>query len=473
MSSHLNSSACALRAADRGLPAGIHFLGTELAHLWGTDSSTLRQIGSLVNTASQIMHRFGATVLRVVLVVLLALFGVLIAGAVSAQTVTEATRALGVADASVGEETERFEELLGRYERELATVNALRSGGVLNAFSQTTLRDALRQANSSADTLAMADAVRLDAVARREVAGVALAAALQAEMDQIEAQLLSRMNAASLAAAVGQLNALSSRLAELAQRAADEPIEVAISEILADLPETAEEMLAAADELADHAVRLETDLAYWSGEAARYETRRRIQQRNAEYRVQDDLFGDGTARPTARTSQGAATGGDSNPVEDEVTSSGAERVSDVPSQESTAVASSPGLDQEASPGESDSSDDSESHSPTNDFSESPETGGGLSAGGEGADPDNTPALTNPGRVIRFEPIGGSAEIVAGRDASDPTVRAIGSLDPSEVEQDSGPELADPRRRRDAIVAELEAVRAEQERLLRSASALQE
>ena len=393
-----------------------------------------------------------------------AVLGVLLATTAFAQagaSVEQLEQGLATAERTLDAAEVAFSDRRAAYLRELETVDRYKQLESATPFEVIELRGALQRANSAAEEVAEQDERVREAEARAQAARERLVVALRADIAAREAAF-SSLAPSDVFGALSALNALQARVAELARPVATMP-RVALEELIDDLPQTSEEMLAAADELDDRAASLERELESLRRQLSDALVDARLADRVSEFGLEESLFDDGTGRPSR-----VRTGGVSVAVNDRAEDDTADgpTVVAAPADTPNGEATSGGA-----PVDMGSSDDSAGF-------DAPESAGGGRDEGAGGGLDAAPLpMPTLGAEISdpTPPTGGAvrvdAPVVVARTA-DPTVIGAGSV--AERQRRPGGSGVDALRSLEASLnAQLEAARRERDRLRRTAELLDE
>lgn len=265
---------------------------------------------------------------RLVACVLAALLGVLLGTTAFAQSVPQAEARFDAAAATLEQREAAFEAERRAYEAELEAVERFRELDGVTPFDAIELREALQRANTAAEAMRARDEEAREAAAALEAARAELVDALRAEIARREARF-GQLSAGQVMAEVSALNALQQRVAALSRPVPDGAGRVPIDEILDGLPQTAEEMWAAADELDDHAARLERELQALRDQLDDALVQARLADRVSEFGLEESLFDDGAgrrapSRGTTAVAAGAEDDGDQATSDDSGAAAGDE-----------------------------------------------------------------------------------------------------------------------------------------------------
>lgn len=406
--------------------------------------------------------------------------GLALPGWVDAQTWQ--TPAVQMADAARVLEAElvRFDEIERQFQAELDAIEQFKQIDDPTALDARQLREALRAANATAESLAEADDRVRAAQSELRSAQEARLAEIDAERQRLEAAVGD--NPSRIAQAVAAVNALSVERAALQEEMAVERTRVSLEDLLAYVPETPEEMLLAADELDDHVARLERELDELRADIQSAAIATRMADRDREFGREDDLLGGGSgrARPerTATPGRDEATADDGGGVVEE-------------SADETPLVGAPDADEPTADMGAPTSPDSAGAPPASgddrengDFGNDDgfgqggfdgESGGGAGGGGE-LDPgvSNEDIVRFPGAVLDPEPTGPSADLVdsgGGIDSYDPTVLGEAPELGDGARGLAGASVEDLRALEMALQDRIGALRVERDRLRRVAGAL--
>jgi hypothetical protein len=392
--------------------------------------------------------------------VLCAVLGVLLGASAFAQTMSDVgalERAWERSESTLEAAVSAFAQERAAYLEELEAVDRYKQLDRVTPFDVIELRAALQRANTAA--LAEQDARVRQAEAAAQAARDRLVVALRSEIAAREAAFPA-LAPSAVFGALAELNALQTRVAALARPVA-RTTRVSLDELIGDLPETAEEMLAAADELDDRAARLERELEALRRQLDDALVDARLADRVNEFGLEESLFDDGAGRPSRARSAGVvvvATADEDSAGQESPTIVAAPGGAAVPESNADAPTADMGAEAGGDFGAPESAGD-----------DSAPTRGGL---------DGAPApMPTLGAEIR-EPApssGGAVRVevpTVRSGAADPTMVGAGSIE-DRVRRQGGSRVDALRAIEASLTEQLAAARRERDRLRRTADLLDE